>query len=114
MACGVKHTALVTSKSELICFGSNEYGQCGDGRSGTDLIKRGLDVNIHLRGKQVDLIACGGAHTLVRTSAMDVYSFGLNDKGQLGLGIKSEIIPIPTKLKNFSSFSITKLACSGK
>lgn len=26
MACGVKHSALITSTSELICFGSNEFG----------------------------------------------------------------------------------------
>lgn len=68
MACGVKHTALVTSKNELICFGSNEYGQCGDGKTGKDLIKRSMDVNPFLRGKSIELVACGGAHTLVKTS----------------------------------------------
>jgi len=26
MACGVKHSALITTEHELICFGSNEYG----------------------------------------------------------------------------------------
>jgi regulator of chromosome condensation len=51
MACGVKHTALISSKAELVCFGSNEYGQCGDGRCGTDLIKKTFDINHHLRGR---------------------------------------------------------------
>jgi alpha-tubulin suppressor-like RCC1 family protein len=26
MACGIKHTALINNKNELICFGSNEFG----------------------------------------------------------------------------------------
>jgi len=26
MSCGIKHTALVNNKNELICFGSNEFG----------------------------------------------------------------------------------------
>jgi alpha-tubulin suppressor-like RCC1 family protein len=60
------------------------------------------------------LVACGGAHTLVKSTTQEVFSFGLNDKGQLGLGIKAEIIPIPSKIKNFTSFKISKLACSGK
>ena len=81
MACGVKHTALISSKAELVCFGSNEFGQCGDGRCGTDLIKKTFDINHHLRGRLIEIVACGGAHTLVKTSSQEVYSFGLNDKG---------------------------------
>jgi alpha-tubulin suppressor-like RCC1 family protein len=68
LACGVKHTALITTKGELICFGSNEYGQCGDGKSAPDLMKKSFDINIYLRGKAIESIACGGAHTLVKTS----------------------------------------------
>jgi alpha-tubulin suppressor-like RCC1 family protein len=51
MACGVKHTALITTNNELICFGSNEYGQCGDGKSGQDLIKKNFEPNLYLHGK---------------------------------------------------------------
>lgn len=67
MSCGIKHTALLTSKNELICFGSNEFGQCGDGRHG--LLKTTFDVNINLKGKQIESVECGGAHTLVKTSS---------------------------------------------
>jgi alpha-tubulin suppressor-like RCC1 family protein len=30
------------------------------------------------------------------------------------LGIKQEVVTVPLKLKNFTSFKITKIACSGK
>jgi alpha-tubulin suppressor-like RCC1 family protein len=81
MACGVKHTAVINTENELICFGSNEYGQCGDGKHGVDLIKKNFEPNLHLHGKIVEMVACGGAHTLIKTSSQEVYSFGLNNKG---------------------------------
>ncbi len=68
MACGVKHTALITADNDLICFGSNEYGQCGDGKCGVDLIKKNFEPNLYLTGKVIELVACGGAHTLIKTS----------------------------------------------
>lgn len=88
LACGVKHSALITTNQELICFGSNEFGQCGDGKHGADLIKRSMEVNPYLRGKQIELVACGGAHTIAKSSTQEIFSFGFNDRGQLGLGIK--------------------------
>jgi len=65
MSCGIKHTALVNTRNELICFGSNEFGQCGDGKH--DCIKLNFDVNINLKGRVIDSIECGGAHTLVKS-----------------------------------------------
>ena len=114
MACGVKHTALITSENELICFGSNEYGQCGDGKCGVDLIKKNFEPNLYLTGKVIELVACGGAHTLIKTSVQECYSFGLNDKGQLGLGTSQEIVTVPSKIKNFTSFKVTFLGCAGE
>jgi alpha-tubulin suppressor-like RCC1 family protein len=54
MACGVKHTALITVNHELICFGSDEFGQCGDGKCGLDLIKKNFEPNVYLTGKLVE------------------------------------------------------------
>lgn len=111
VACGVKHTAVVTVNHELICFGSNEYGQCGDGRA--NVMKKNFEVNIHMRGKTIELVQCGGAHTLVKTSIQEIFAFGLNDKGQLGLGVRQELVSVPAKIKNFTSFKICKLLCAG-
>ena len=38
-SCGVKHSALLTSKQALICFGSNEFGQCADENMGALVCK---------------------------------------------------------------------------
>lgn len=79
MSCGIKHSALITLKNELICFGSNEFGQCGDGKHGN--LKTSFDVNLQLKGRSLETVECGGAHTIVKTQIQEVYSFGLNDKG---------------------------------
>jgi alpha-tubulin suppressor-like RCC1 family protein len=79
-----------------------------------DLIKKNFEPNLHLSGKVIELVACGGAHTLIKTSMQEVYSFGLNDKGQLGLASIQEIVSVPSKIKNFTSFRVTVLACAGK
>jgi alpha-tubulin suppressor-like RCC1 family protein len=51
-------------------------------------VKKNFEPNLHLHGKLVELVACGGAHTVVKTSSQEVYAFGLNNKGQLGLGVE--------------------------
>jgi len=48
----------------------------------------------------------------VKTFNNDVYSFGLNDKGQLGLGVVGNFASTPQKIKRFTSFPITKISCS--
>jgi len=81
MACGIKHTVLLSMEGEIIAFGGNEHGQCGDGKYGKDNMKRSFDPSLHLRGRLVKDIACGGAHSLFLTSNQEIFSCGLNDKG---------------------------------
>ena len=58
------------------------------------------------------MVECGSAHTLVKTSNNDIFSFGLNDKGQLGLGIIGNFCSMPHKLKRFTSFQVVQISCS--
>lgn len=100
-------------KNEVICFGSNEFGQCGDGKHGSNCMKLTFDINVSLKGKHLELIACGGAHTIVKTQqSQELFAFGLNDKGQLGLGVMSSLVPTPQKIKNFTSFNIESIQCA--
>lgn len=131
ISCGMKHTAIIINSSttsaanpnELLCFGGNQYGQCGNGEhgasAGSSVATKGPKVKSTyevvegaLKGKSVTMVECGGAHTIVRTSNNDIYSFGLNDKGQLGLGTVGTFSSTPKKLKHFTSFQITQISCS--
>ena len=117
VACGMKHTVVLSfcSRSQLTlvtCFGGNQYGQCGNGEHGRGTLKTNFDACVSLKGKSVSLIECGAAHTMVKTLNNELYSFGLNDKGQLGLGIMGNFTTIPHKMSRFTSFPVTKMSCS--
>jgi alpha-tubulin suppressor-like RCC1 family protein len=46
------------------------------------------------------MVSAGYGHTLVLSEKGDIYSFGLNIKGQLGLGDRKTRL-VPTLLKRF-------------
>ncbi len=51
-SCGIKHTALLTAKAEIVLFGSSQFGQCGDGKYGpASTLKANFEVNVALKGK---------------------------------------------------------------
>ncbi|KAG0584600.1 hypothetical protein KC19_3G221400 [Ceratodon purpureus] len=83
IACGGRHSAVVTDAGALLTFGWGLYGQVGQGstedelRPSRVLTKGGL----HIVG-----IAAGLWHTLCITDVGDAYAFGGNQFGQLGVG----------------------------
>ncbi|XP_037367395.1 X-linked retinitis pigmentosa GTPase regulator-like [Talpa occidentalis] len=83
ISCGYYHSAFVTREGKLYTFGEPDGGKLG--------LPNQLLVNHrtpqHVSGicEKVIQVACGGAHTVVLTEK-DVYTFGLGQFGQLGLG----------------------------
>jgi len=98
--------------NQLVSFGGNQYGQCGNGEHGKGKLKTTFDASFLLQGKSITIVECAGAHTIVKSFNNDVFSFGLNDKGQLGLGVVGQFSSIPHKLQRFTSFPIVKISCS--
>lgn len=43
----------IMNQNEIICFGGNEYGQCGNGESGKGKIKNSFESHISLKGKSI-------------------------------------------------------------
>ncbi|ETW10206.1 hypothetical protein, variant [Aphanomyces invadans] len=84
VACGDMHSAVVLNSGELITAGWSENGRLGRVKS--------LDVcgctfeRVDLKGKLCSWVACGGAHTMCLTDQYEVFAFGANTFGQLGVG----------------------------
>lgn len=81
---GSEHTCALTSDDRAYCWGSNSRGQLGDG---TTTLRWG-PVAV-TGGHTFRRIAAGGyanGHTCALTSGGDVYCWGDNERGQLGLG----------------------------
>jgi alpha-tubulin suppressor-like RCC1 family protein len=81
VAAGTAHSCALTSESEVMCWGSNDTGQLGDG---SDAASRGTPgVVSGLKGGIASMTAKGG-HTCILNGAGEILCWGWNKYGQLG------------------------------
>eukprot|EP00820_Chromera_velia_P007570 Cvel_19856.t1-p1 / transcript=Cvel_19856.t1 / gene=Cvel_19856 / organism=Chromera_velia_CCMP2878 / gene_product=Ultraviolet-B receptor UVR8, putative / transcript_product=Ultraviolet-B receptor UVR8, putative / location=Cvel_scaffold1739:34465-40070(+) / protein_length=454 / sequence_SO=supercontig / SO=protein_coding / is_pseudo=false len=79
---GQEHTGAVTDGGKLYMWGAGAVGQLGTGGTSNE----DAPVEITVSGETFTDVALGQQFTLAVTSSGKLYSFGLNDRGQLGLG----------------------------
>ncbi|KAL9226627.1 hypothetical protein vseg_002416 [Gypsophila vaccaria] len=91
IACGGRHSAVITDAGALLAFGWGLYGQCGQGA--TDDVLSPTCVS-SLTGIRIEAVAAGLWHTVCISADGDVYAFGGNQFGQLGIGSdQAETLP---------------------
>jgi alpha-tubulin suppressor-like RCC1 family protein len=86
IAAGHLHSVALASDGTLVAWGSNQYGQLGNGSTTTAQTPVAVVAHGALAGKTVVAIAAGGRHTLALTADGRVFSWGSNQAGQLGNG----------------------------
>ena len=87
IASGEYHTCALATDGRVYCWGSNSYGQLGNGATATSqLTPVAVNVAGVLAGKTITKIFAGGNHTCAIDSAGKLYCWGLNNSGQLGDG----------------------------
>jgi len=104
------HSLLIDDKGLLYSWGRNESGELGHGDTQRLDVPKVVES---LRNKVVVKAACGRQHTLVLTQQGQVYAFGENLQGQLGLGNISTAVPTPTKIK-YSGNPIVDISCGAE
>ena len=103
--CSDNNTAVLTKEGELYIFGSYIYG----------VASKKLDqiyYPVPFRGKKVSKIALGGNHILALTSNYEVFGWGRNDCGQLGLGNAIKFYEAPIVLEKMKNKGIKTIKCS--
>ncbi|KAK9819719.1 hypothetical protein WJX72_001643 [[Myrmecia] bisecta] len=107
IACGAEHTVAITAE-DVISWGSNAEGQCGQGeRAETTWVKpRSIKP---LQGLFVQQVVCGRFHTLCVTATSQVFAWGNNLSGQLGLG-DTQNRRAPTLVDTLWAFPVQQLA----
>ena len=81
VAVGFWHSCVMTNDNKMKCWGSNKFGQLGDGSIETRQTPTVIDLHSNLR---LHSMALGGAHTCAITAKEELYCWGQNNYGQIG------------------------------
>lgn len=92
VACGQQHSLFLSDSGAVYATGHGAYGLLGTGDAGDELLPVKLSAleTTLLEGERVKKIACGGSFSAFITNKGNLYVWGRNDSGQLGLGEESQ------------------------
>ncbi len=90
------HSLITTEEGALYSFGQGFKGQLGHGSVGEQHFPEIVDA---LRNVPIAAASVGGAWSLALAEDVTVFSWGLNQTGQLGLGRSGEAEAFPQKVE---------------
>jgi len=112
IACGGRHSAVITDAGAVLTFGWGLYGQCG--QESTDDELRPTCVSA-LLGIQIEGVAAGLWHTVCISADGDVYAFGGNQFGQLGTGTdQAETLPRLLDAPSLENMHAKTISCGAR
>ena len=114
VAAGADHSLALDSDGALYAWGSNAYGQLGNGTTTNSSVPIAVKIaGTPLAGKTIVQIAAGANHNMVLTSDGTVYAWGWNYHGQLGNNTKTNsntIVAVQTIGTPLAGKKIVKIA----
>ena len=109
ISAGAYHS-LARNSSTIFAWGQNNYGQVGDGTTNN----RSIPVSITAPGTNVRSMSAGRSHSLVVDNNGFRFSWGRNNRGQLGNGsANSTLTTIPTRFPPVSGEMLWSSAKAG-
>ncbi|CAG2163198.1 unnamed protein product [Oppiella nova] len=94
---------IATSKtSEVFVWGSNQLGQLG---LGFECEYSKPCKNQFLSDAKLTQLSCGAGHTLALTENGEVYGWGSNEWGQVGINSIQQVVSVPTRIAIYIKFS---------
>ncbi|KAI0228426.1 putative E3 ubiquitin-protein ligase HERC4 [Lamellibrachia satsuma] len=112
VSCGDSHSVAVTDAGEVFAWGNNRHGQLGCGS--TDVIQSKTPKLVRSLSSSVALqVVCGSQHTLALMRYGDVFAWGGNSYGQLGIGNVKDNVYDPQLLTGLRGLTLTRVAAGG-
>uniref|UniRef100_A0A452RZU1 Probable E3 ubiquitin-protein ligase HERC4 n=1 Tax=Ursus americanus TaxID=9643 RepID=A0A452RZU1_URSAM len=111
VSCGEAHTLALNDKGQVYAWGLDSDGQLG--LLGSEECIR-VPRNIKsLSDIQIVQVACGYYHSLALSKGNEVFCWGQNKYGQLGLGIDCKKQASPQLIKSLLGIPFTQVAAGG-
>ena len=98
VSAGGSHTCAVTEAGELWCWGSNQFGQLGDGTT----MGKYVPTEVTGFGASVVAVSAGSDHTCAVTEAGQLWCWGKNDYSKLGEGTTTNRY-VPTQVSGLET-----------
>ncbi|XP_037933955.1 probable E3 ubiquitin-protein ligase HERC4 isoform X2 [Teleopsis dalmanni] len=108
IACGKWHTLFLTVDGKVYSCGNNDNGQLG--QLGELPTKRPQLIP-ELKNYKITKIACGAQHSVALSEWGQIFAWGENHCGQLGLSQLDDTIPTPKIIKLLIPKIIIQIAC---
>uniref|UniRef100_A0A1A9WLI1 HECT domain-containing protein n=1 Tax=Glossina brevipalpis TaxID=37001 RepID=A0A1A9WLI1_9MUSC len=113
ISCGARHSIALNEWGQLFSWGHNDYGQLGLS-NGPNVVSVPKIIR-QLVAKTVVQIACGNNHSLALTNCGELYSWGSNIYGQIGVSSGGEVVYScsPLLITSLQGIPIAFVACGG-
>ncbi|KAL9356482.1 hypothetical protein Peur_049735 [Populus x canadensis] len=112
ISCGGAHTLFLTETGRVYATGLNDFGQLGVSNNTTYCME---PLEVSGLKKEIVQISAGYHHSCAITVDGELYTWGKNSNGQLGLGKKAEnVVPVPTKVECLSGINIKMVALASE
>ena len=123
VSCGGNFTVVITVDGQILSWGAGECGQLGTGRCTFKILPSSVELptpsnnplyeetGAPISRKAID-IACGAGHVICCTETGNVFSWGLNKRGQLGL-MNTSTQHNPMIITSLQETSIMKVYAEG-
>jgi len=85
IAAGDQHCLALSDDGRLYACGMNDYGQLGTQTTFGDSVPVEVYTGGYLAGKNIVAVSCGAMHSVALDDRGNIYTWGANDHGQLGV-----------------------------
>merc|ERR1712093_485004 len=93
VVCGADHVLAMTSTGEVLSWGRSDCGQAGHGEFRHESLPRPLEA---LAKRKIRAVFCGSSHSIALTETGEIFAWGSDNSGQLGIGAMKRInVPRP-------------------